>query len=279
MSGVPPLSGATRVAGVIGDPVTHSSSPALHNAAYRALGLDYVYVAFPVPAGRGADAVRAVPALGLAGLNVTMPHKADAAHACDDLTDDARTLGVVNTVVPCGEGRVHGDSTDGPGFVAALRDEGVEPRGRGIVVIGAGGAARAIVLALGRAGARVTVAARRPEARDGAAALAPDARAIALDELDAVVRDADVIVNATPIGMRGEPPPFDVASLAPRHVVVDTVYHPAETPLLAAARAAGVAVAANGLGMLVHQAALAFRLMTGLDAPLDAMRAAVAEVR
>jgi shikimate dehydrogenase len=238
-----------------------------------------VYVAFPVPAGRGADAVRAVPALGLAGLNVTMPHKADAAHACDDLSDDARALGVVNTVVPCGDDRVHGDSTDGPGFVAALHDEGVDPRGRAIVVIGAGGAARAIVLALGRAGARVTVAARRPEARDGASALAPVARAVALHELDAVVRDADVIVNATPIGMRGEPPPFDVASLRAPHVVVDTVYHPAETPLLAAARAAGVAVAVNGLGMLVHQAALAFRLMTGLDAPLDAMRAAVAEVR
>ncbi|HZR14151.1 MAG TPA: shikimate dehydrogenase [Acidimicrobiia bacterium] len=277
MTGPHAVTGATRVAGVIGDPVAHSSSPALHNAGYRALGLDYVYVAFPVPAGRGGDAVRAVPALGLAGLNVTMPHKADAARACDDLSDDAGTLGVANTVVPRDGGRVYGDSTDGPGFVAALRDDGVDPCGRGVVVIGAGGAARAIVLALGRAGARVTVAARRRDACEAAAALAPGARAIGLDDLGAAVRAVDVVVNATPIGMRGEPPPFDPACLRPEHVVLDTVYHPAETPLLAAARSAGVAVAANGLGMLVHQAALAFRLMTGVDAPLDAMRAAVTD--
>src|SRR5205823_1468842 len=115
--GRPPLSGHTRVVGVIGDPVAHSLSPALHNAAFEALGLDWVYVAFPVPRGRAAEAVAAVPALGLAGFNVTMPHKEDVAAACDELTPDAAALRSVNTVVAGPAGRTRGDSTDGPGFL------------------------------------------------------------------------------------------------------------------------------------------------------------------
>jgi shikimate dehydrogenase len=268
--------GSTRVAGVIGDPVIHSSSPALHNAAYVALGLDWVYVAFPVPAGRGGDAVRAAPVLGLAGLNVTMPHKADAAAACDELTADAIALGAVNTVVCRADGTLWGDSTDGEGFVRAAHDAGVDPAGTSVLVLGAGGAARAVVLALARHGAAVTVAARRVEAAEAAAGLAPGVNAAGFDTLDGCVAVADVVVNATPLGMGGEPPPFDPARLRPEQAVFDLVYHPAATPLLTAARAAGVRTATNGLGMLVHQAALAFRAMTGHDAPLDAMSAAVA---
>jgi shikimate dehydrogenase len=274
-----PVRGSTRVAGVIGDPVTHSSSPALHNAAYDALGLDYVYVAFPVPAGHGGDAVRAMPVLGLVGLNVTMPHKAAAAAACDELTADAASLGAVNTVVCRPDGTLWGDSTDGEGLVRAARDEGVDPAGRGVLVVGAGGAARAVVLALARHGAAVTVAARRPDAARATAALAPGVGAAGFDDLERRVAEADVVVNATPLGMRGEPPPFDATRLRPDQDVFDLVYHPAETPLLAAARAAGVRTAANGLGMLVHQAALSFVAMTGREAPLDAMRAAVGDRR
>ena len=158
------IRGSTRVAGIIGDPVTHSRSPAIHNAAFRAVGLDWVYVAFPVATGAGEEAVRAGRVLGLAGLNVTMPHKAAAASACDELSDRAATLGVANTIVYRPDGTVAGDVTDGEGFVRALAEHGVDAAGRRVLVIGAGGAARAITLALADAGAGVTVSARREDA-------------------------------------------------------------------------------------------------------------------
>jgi shikimate dehydrogenase len=263
------ISGSTRVVGVIGDPVAHSRSPAMHNAAFAALELDWVYVAFTVPRGEVATAVRAVPAFGLAGLNVTMPHKPVAATACDQLAPDAAALGAINTVVNAG-GTLVGHSTDGDGFLRALDDEGVSVAGRRALVVGAGGAGRAIVHALGRAGAAVTVAARRPDAAVDAAALAPDGVAVGLDEV--AVERYEVIVNATPLGMRGEPPPFDAARLHEGQFVYDTVY-PDDTPLLFEARARGLRVA-GGLGMLVHQGALSFALWTGVTPPLDIMRAA-----
>jgi shikimate dehydrogenase len=266
------ITGATRVVGVIGHPVAHSRSPAMHNAAFDALGLDWVYVAFPVARGRGAAAVRAVPALGLAGLNVTMPHKSDAATACDDLTPAAAALGAVNTVVVDQDGALIGHSTDGAGFLRALGDEGVDVSGRRCLVVGAGGAARAIAHALGDAGADVTVAARRLDQARSAAALAPRGTAVGVQ--DVPVEGFDVVVNATPLGMHGEPPPFDPERLRSGQFVFDTVY-PAETRLLAAARARGAA-AAGGLGMLVHQGALAFESWTGRVPPLDIMRAAAA---
>ena len=297
MTGRPPISGHTRVVAVIGDPVSHSLSPTLHNAAFEALALDWVYVAFPVPRDRAADAVAAVPVLGLAGLNVTMPHKEDVAGACHELTADAAALRSVNTVVALPDGRTLGDSTDGPGFLDALAEDGISVEGQAVLVLGAGGAARAVVLALGRAGAAVTVAARRPDAAESAAVLAPGARAVPLGAL-AVPRALStagpssigerpsaalavdpagfsVVVNATPLGMSGgDPLPVDPEALHADQVVVDLVYHPADTPLLTAARAQG-ALAMNGLGMLLHQAARSFTLWTGQPAPLDAMRAAV----
>jgi shikimate dehydrogenase len=263
--------GETRVAAVIGDPIRHSRSPAIHNAAFAAARLDWVFVAFEVPAGRGREAVKAVRSLGLGGMSVTMPHKQDAAWACDELTPDATALGVVNAVVPADGGRLLGASTDGEGFLRSVRDHGLDPAACRALVLGAGGAARAIVLALGNAGANVTVAARRSDAAESAAGLARGTRTASLAECDPGAYD--LVVNATPLGMRGEPPPIDTNRLGPAQFVVDTVYHPAETPLLTAARARG-AQCANGLGMLVHQAALAFELWTGVDAPLDAMRAA-----
>jgi shikimate dehydrogenase len=263
------ITGATRVVGVIGDPVGHSRSPAMHNAAFDVLGLDWVYVAFPVARGDGVAAVRAVTMLGLAGLSVTMPHKADAAAACDDLAPEAATLGAVNTVVNA-DGTLVGHTTDGDGFLRAVDDEGIEVAGRPALVVGAGGAARAITHALGRAGAHVTVAARRPEAARSAASLAPDGDAVGLDGI--AVERFDVVVNATPLGMGGEAPPFDVSKLHAVQFVYDTVY-PVETPLLREARARGLR-AAGGLGMLVHQGALSFSLWTGVAPPLDVMRAA-----
>jgi shikimate dehydrogenase len=263
--------------GVIGDPVSHSLSPTLHNAAFDACGLDWVYLAFPVERGRGGAAVAAARDLGLVGLNVTMPHKADAAAACDDLSPDAATLGSANTIVVGDDGRTSGHSTDGEGFLAALAEEGIEVAGRRVLVVGAGGAARAVVLALGRAGCEeVVVASRRAEAASRAAALA-GGRAISFDKLASVAVAAGVVVNATPIGMAGEMLPVEVNWLRPGTVVSDLIYHPLETPFLAAARRRGL-TATNGLGMLVHQAASAFRLWTGVDAPVGVMRAAAEEV-
>ena len=267
------VDGTTRVTGLIGDPVAHSRSPAILNAAFHEAGLDWIYLAFPVPRGRGGEAVAAARSLGLAGLTVTMPHKADAAWACDELTPDAAALGAVNVVTVEDDGRIAGSSTDGEGFLRSVRDEGFDPAGTDVLVAGAGGAARAIVLALGGAGARVTVAARRRDAADTAAGLVPGGRGARLDEIDPGV--FALVVNATPLGMQGEAGPLPVERLNPGQLVVDTVYHPMETPFLAAARSRGIR-AANGLGMLVHQAALAFERWTGVDAPLAAMRAAAA---
>jgi shikimate dehydrogenase len=264
------LSGATNVAAVIGDPVAHSRSPAIHNAAFAELGLDWVYVALHVPSGRGGDAVRAIPALGIAGINVTMPHKEDAAGACDALSEVSTTLGAVNTVVARDDGTTWGTSTDGEGFVRSVRASGFEPRGRRVLVLGAGGAARAVVLALSALDAQVTVAARRLDRAEAAAGLAGGGRALELGDAAAVVAEVDAVVNATPLGMSHAPPL--AAGMVPGEGqwAIDLVYEPVRTPFLdeAAARGAGTI---GGLGMLVHQAALAFELFTGRDAPLDAM--------
>src|SRR3954447_6310951 len=146
MPSQPTINGETRVTGLIGDPVAHSRSPAILNAAFAEAALNWVYLAFSVPKGKGADAVKAMRHLQLAGLTVTMPHKADAAWACDELTPDATALGVANVLTLVEHGRVRGSSTDGDGFVRSVRDEGVDPAGKRALVIGAGGAARAIML-------------------------------------------------------------------------------------------------------------------------------------
>lgn len=267
-------SGVTRVAGVIGDPVEHSLSPALHNAAFAAAGLDWVYVAFPVAAGRGAEAVRAASTLHLAGLSVTAPHKTEAAGAVDRLTLAAEALGAVNTVIPTPGGLV-GDSTDGAGMLDALAaDPGFDPGGRRCVVLGTGGAARAATLALARAGAvSVVVVGRDPAAAAACAALAG---AAGRTGPVSAVGDAHLVVDATGAGMRAAAP-FGLGgagAFAAGQVVLDLVYAPPVTPLLAAAAAAGATVS-NGLGMLLHQAARQWSAWTGEPAPLDAMAAAV----
>ncbi len=257
----------TRLAGVIGHPVRHSRSPAIHNAAFRALGLDWAYLAFDVVPGASGAAVEAMRSLGLAGLNVTMPHKHGVALAVDRRSPVAEVLAAVNTVVAVGDELV-GENTDGAGFLAALAvDHRFDPRGRRCLVLGAGGSARAVVLALGQAGAReVAVVARRAEQAEAASRLAGAAgRAAGSDEAGG----AELVVNATPV--TGELPlGLDPARLGPGQLVVDLGYQPRVTALLAAATVRG-ATTANGLGMLVHQAALSFRLWTGEEAPLPAM--------
>lgn len=261
-----------RVAWVIGSPVEHSLSPTIHNAAFAALELDWSYFAVAVPAGRAPSALAAMRSLRLGGMSVTMPHKEAAAAAVDVLTPRAERLGAVNCVSWRGT-QLEGDSTDGPGFLDALRvDHGWDPEGRRTVVVGAGGSARAVVAALAEAGAAaVAVVNRSPERAERAAALAGAVGSVATAE---VAADADLVVNATPLGMGANRDlPVDPVRLGPGQVVADLVYDPVETPLLAAARAAG-AVPVSGVGMLVHQAAHAFRRWTGEEPPVAAMSAA-----
>jgi shikimate dehydrogenase len=270
--------GETRLAGVIGDPVRHSLSPVLHNAAFTAVGLDWVYVALPVPSGQAVAALEGARALGIEGLSVTMPHKAAVAEAVDRRSDVASLLGSVNTVVRR-NGHLVGESTDGEGFLRAAREgASFEPAGRRCLVVGSGGGARAVILALARAGAsRVVVAGRTPSRVAVAAALAGPVGRVGQT---AEAGDADLVVNATPVGMAGHETgpattlPVPVERLGPGQVVVDLIYHPPATALVEAARARG-ATAIGGLGMLVHQAALQFELWTGCPAPVPAMWGAV----
>ena len=276
------ISATTRVAAVIGDPVRHSLSPRLHNAAYRALGLDWVLVAFEVAEGGAAAAIDAARTLDLVGYAVTMPHKTAIASFCDELSPDAAALRSVNTVTVLADGRVAGDSTDGAGFLGSLAEAEIDPAGRTVLLLGAGGAARAVARSLGVAGARVVVAARNPSAAAEAAGLA-GGTAVGWDDRAASAASADIVVNATPLGM-ARPGAVDAIDrellgedvLGPQHAVVDLVYYPLETPLLRTARERGAA-AVSGLGMLVHQAALQVERWTGQPAPLEAMRAAATE--
>lgn len=269
------ITGATTVAAVIGSPVRHSLSPALHNAAFEAAGVDWVYAAFDVPHGEAVRALDAMRALGLGGLSVTMPHKEQVADDVDELDPAAAALHSVNTVVRTDDGLLKGYSTDGAGFVASLDEAGVTVAGTDVVVLGAGAAARAVIDALARAGARtVTVLNRSADRAAVAAELAGAAGRVGGPD---AVADAHLIVNATSVGMGVGPEaaelPLDAALLRAHHVVADLVYHPLETGLLAAARAAG-ATCVDGLGMLVHQAALQQQLWLGQLPDTGVMRAA-----
>ena len=275
------VTGYTHLAAIIGDPVRHSLSPVMHNAAFAAAGLDWLFVALPVERGAGVRAMAAIRVLGIEGLSVTMPHKADAASACDELRGDAARLQSVNCVSRGDGGALVGESTDGEGFLRSLREAGHEPAGCAVLVLGAGGAARAVVLALAQTGARVTVAARRPEAAAAAAALASGIAVVGWDAVGETARSSDLIVNATPIGMgaaraREESArlPISGEDLRAGQVVADLVYQPRRTPLLDLADARGAATV-EGVGMLVHQGAIAFERWTATEAPVSVMREAV----
>ena len=265
------IGGHTTVAAVIGDPVRHSLSPAIHNAAFAAVGLDWVYVALPVAAGDAVAAVDAMRILGLGGMSVTMPHKDGVAAAADERSDAVEALGAANCLVRVDDGRVRAENTDGVGFLAGLEaDAGFDIGGRSVAVLGAGGAARAVVQACAAIGASaVTVVNRTGERAAAAAALAGPVGRVG-DVNDEA--NADLVVNATSIGMSGDRSmPCDPSLLGTGQLVDDLVYEPVETPWLAALRGSGV-VAHNGLSMLVGQAAAAFTLWTGVAAPIGAMR-------
>lgn len=253
----------TRLLGVLGHPVSHSLSPVLHNTALAAAGLDLAYVAVDVAPADLPAALAGLGPLGFVGANVTVPHKQAVAAACDHLSDEARVVGAVNTLVLGADGLV-GHNTDTAGFLAGLEGDGA---GRA-VVLGAGGAARAVVVALARRGGEVTVVARRRGQLDELLAAGQhhrwSARGLLLDDpaVAAAVAAADLVVNATPLGLHGEALPSPFMRLGPGQVAYDLVYNPPDTPFLGAATTGG-ARAVGGLAMLVGQAAAAFELWTG----------------
>jgi shikimate dehydrogenase len=271
----------TTLVGVIGHPVRHSLSPLLHNTAFASLGLNWQSAAFDVAPGQVAGALSGVRALGFAGLSVTMPHKDAVVALVDECSDVAAALGAANCVWNR-QGTLRGENTDGVGFVASLaRGADFDPDGKRCLIVGAGGAARAVALALAGAGAAAVTVRNRTAARGATvAALAGAVGRLGSVEDDEDVAQADLVVNATPIGMAGmdtpEAWPVDPSLLHAGQVAADLIYAPRPTRWLAAAAAAG-ARPVDGLGMLVHQAAAQLELWTGLPAPVAAMWDAVTE--
>jgi shikimate dehydrogenase len=265
---------------VIGHPIAHSRSPAIHNAAFAALGLadEWSYEALDVEPGELADRVRALPEQGFVGANVTVPHKRAALELADTASDSAGEIGAANTLSFDG-GAIGADNTDAPGFLAALPDP---PAGRRALVLGAGGSARAIVWALVRERAEVTVWNRSPERAER---LAEELGATALEaDGDLPAREFELVVNCTSVGMEtaaGEIPAesdLDALRLAPEglhtgQIVVDLVYGATDTELARTARERGATVV-DGLEVLVRQGAASFRIWTRVDPPLDVMRRA-----
>lgn len=274
------VTSATRLVALLGWPVRHSLSPLMHNTAFAEQGLDLVYLALPTPPDELETVVRALGAMEAVGANVTVPHKEAVARCCDRRTAEAELVGAVNTLVWASEGLV-GDNTDAGGLEQVLRDDiGVEAGGEA-VVLGTGGAARAAAVAFARVGCGVAFVGRRGDAAEDVARLAatcgaPAVGGIALDDdqgVRAAIADANVVVNATPLGMDGETLPEPFHALHAGQVALDLVYRPPDTPFLVAAREAG-AEAHHGLGMLIGQAAASYRRWTGQEAPAAIMSAA-----
>ena len=284
---VPAIFGHTQVVGVIGWPIEHSVSPAMHNAAFRALGLDWCYVPFPVAPLRVGQALQGIVALGLRGINVTVPHKQALLSLVDELTPATRAIGAVNTVI-VKEGAMTGHNTDAGGFLRALREADFAPEGCSALVLGAGGAARAVVYALTSVGAEVTILNRTPERASALArefaqvneSASLDAGLLDVEALSHKAPGVQLIVNTTPLGMWPEvesSPWPDEMPFPACDLLFDLVYNPRETRLMRRARDAG-AFAADGLGMLVHQGAEAFELWTGMQPSVEVMYAACTTV-
>jgi len=265
----PRLGESSQVVYLIGHPVSHSLSPAMQNAAFAASGLPHRYEPRDVDPADLEAAVRSLRTDAVLGANVTVPHKERILSLLDAVAGDALRIGAVNTILREGT-ELLGENTDRGGFEAALRDARIDVAGKRVLVLGAGGAARAIVIALAASGARVDVANRTP---DRARRLADAFGVGAVAWPDEAALAVDVIVNATSAGLHGEDPLAGMA-LPAGAAIVDIVPTAAETPLARRAREAGNTVV-DGLLMLLHQAAASFHLWTGRDAPLEAMRAAL----
>ncbi|MDA8082141.1 MAG: shikimate dehydrogenase [Nitrospiraceae bacterium] len=267
------ISGRTKVTGILGYPVEQTLSPAMQNAAFAYLDLDYCYLPFLVRPDSLGRAVEGLRALNVAGVNVTVPHKEAVIPFLDGISDEAAFIGAVNTVVNR-DGMLHGDNTDGRGFMRSLSERGIDPSGRKVLVIGAGGASRAVSYYLSEKAAELAIYNR---GRDRLERLVSDLSGIRTNVRAAGTPEEagayDIIVNATSLGLRpGDPMPFDPSGLSGRQVVCDLIYR--ETPILAAAAAAGCSTL-NGLGMLLYQGVLAFEIWTSKAAPVEIMKNAL----
>ena len=277
------INGQTRIVGVIGDPVQHSRSPQMHNAAIVERKLDYVYVPFHVRSGELREAIEGFKALNVLGVNVTIPHKQTVMSILDDVSHEATLIGAANTLIFC-DGRVSGDNTDAQGFLRAMTEEGIDiPVGGSAVVLGAGGAARAVVVALALSGLGLITVANRTGwkaiqfEKDLATISETEISAVDLasNQLNLAIRSADLLVNTTSVGMQEtDQLLIDPDFLNPGTIVYEIVYTPPETPLLRVAREKGCQTI-GGIGMLVHQGAIAFEKWIGIVPNVETMRIAL----
>jgi len=271
------ISGKTKVCAVIGDPVEHSLSPCIHNVAFEHLGLDYVYVAYTVKEDGLRDAVRGMKNLGIYGLNVTMPHKVKIIRYLDRLDETAREVGAVNTVV--NDVEMVGYNTDGLGALNALKACGGGPRGRKVVILGAGGASRSISFAIAQQASELVILNRTPKNAEMLVTRISDVTGrrvrwgrLSGDLLAKELKDASILVNATSVGMHpnDSETPVERSLLRRDMIVFDLVYNPPETRLLGEAKSLGAKVI-DGLAMLVYQGAASFEIWTGMKAPVEVM--------
>ncbi len=270
------IDGHTRLYGLLGMPVGHSLSPALHNAAFSHFGINACYVPLPVAPSDISAAISAIKAFGFGGVNVTVPHKTTVIPFLDEIRGDAAALGAVN-VISVEDGRLIGHNTDSTGFRRMIETHPVDFAGKPVAIIGAGGAAPAIVSAAAALGASDIVIVNRT--LEKAQALIPLAQgvknttAISLSSqsVDSFIKNSIIIINATSLGLHSvDPLPVPVHLLTARHTVIDLIYKPPETPLLQAAGKRGAAII-NGYGMLVYQALESFKIWTGLTPPASIM--------
>ncbi|MCS7095488.1 MAG: shikimate dehydrogenase [Nitrososphaerota archaeon] len=278
------IAGTTKVFCVIGDPIEHSLSPAMHNAAFRHLGLDAVFVAFRVDRKNLEHAVKGIRSLGIAGVNVTMPHKTAIISYLDELNKEAEFVGAVNTVLNA-EGKLVGFNTDGIGAVRALKESGLTLKGKKIVLIGAGGAGKAIAFQLAQEACELRILNRDGEkAKQLAAKLERKfntkilGNSLSQATLKECIKDADVLINATSVGMQPNhnQTPVDRELLKPGLTVMDIVYNPVETRLIREAKSAGANVV-YGTEMLIFQGAASFEIWWKTPAPVDVMRKALSD--
>ncbi|WP_457677760.1 shikimate dehydrogenase [Thermovibrio sp.] len=276
------ITGKTAVYGIIGYPVKHSLSPLMQTAAFKETGIDAVYVPFEVEPENLKEAVNGLRALSVKGFNVTVPHKEKVVESLDFLSQDAEFLGAVNTVKNEG-GELTGYNTDAEGFLRSLIEEGVELSGKKVLMFGAGGAARAVGYALLKGGVKFLNIVNRSfkRAKEVGELLGKRGNVLVypLKEgtVEALLKDIDIIVNTTSVGMKEtDPHLFDYSKIPEGITVVDIIYNPPETPLLKAARERGCKTV-NGLGMLVHQGAVAFEIWTGRRAPVKVMEKVLKE--
>jgi len=274
----------TKVFGIFGNPIAHTLSPLMHQTAFEALGLPYTYVPFEVQNSALEQATRSLVALGISGINVTIPHKKNIMPFLDEVTPEASQIGAVNTIENR-SGHLIGHNTDGAGFVASLRDQGVNPDGMTVLMIGAGGAAQGVAIALLAAGISEILILVRDISRgqrlaDHLLLHFTDAKitvkSMALGEGSFPETEKKILfINTTPLGMKQDDPlPFNPAFIRSEWVVADLIYRPYETPLLLAAKKKGASTV-PGLGMLLYQGTLAFEIWTKVKPPIEAMRKAL----